>query len=428
MTTAPAGSPALRRVLLIAFHFPPLAGSSGIQRTLSLVRHLPAFGWEPSVLSADPRAYEKTASDLLAEVPKSIVVERSFALDTSRHLTLFGKYPGVLARPDRWMTWRWSAVSAGMRLIERLQPSAIWSTYPIATAHAIGAELQRRSGLPWIADFRDPMAQEGYPADPKTWRAFRSIEEQAATKASALVYVTPSARDMYVARFPQTPRERFAVIENGYDEALFESAERSAVTRTALNPGCITLLHSGIVYPSERDPAALFAALARLQSGGVISRQNFRLRFRAAVHDELLKRLAVETGTSALIELLPAVPYREALAEMLCADALVVMQGANCNEQIPAKLYEYLRARRPILGLADPNGDTARALQAAGVDCIGKLEDAAAVETALARLLTQHRNGALRLPDESAVRACSRESRTRQLVELLEPLRGVRIS
>lgn len=78
----------MKRVLMIAYHFPPLAGSSGIQRTLRFVQHLPDFGWEPLVLTADPRAYESTSDDLLAEIPQGTLVRRSLALDTARHLSI----------------------------------------------------------------------------------------------------------------------------------------------------------------------------------------------------------------------------------------------------------------------------------------------------------------------------------------------------
>ena len=81
----------MKKVLMIAYHFPPLAGSSGIQRTLRF----------PLVLTADPRAYERTSDDLLDEVPSGLVVERAFALDTARQLSVRGRYLGWLARPDR---------------------------------------------------------------------------------------------------------------------------------------------------------------------------------------------------------------------------------------------------------------------------------------------------------------------------------------
>jgi hypothetical protein len=413
-----------RRILLIAFHFPPFTGSSGIQRTLGLVRYLPAAGWDPIVLSAHRRAYENTSEDLLAEIPSSVLVERAFALDTARDLTIFGRYPAILARPDRWVSWYWRAVPAGLRLIQRFSPSAIWSTYPIATAHLIGAELQRRSGLPWIADFRDPMAQDGYPSDPRTWRRFKEIEEDTASRAARLVFVTPGAMKTYVERYPDTPREKFACIENGYDEVLFRSAEKVVGERGPLNPGRLTLLHSGVVYPSERDPTALFAALSELRRSGVLSEHNFRLRFRAPLHDQLLLRLGDETAILDLIEVLPPLPYVEALAEMMRADALVVMQAANCNEQIPAKVYEYLRARRPILALADPAGDTAHALEDAGVRHIAKLEDKAAVEAAVADFYRVLSSGRAPVPDQNAVVNSSRESRARQFVDLLGQVAG----
>jgi len=183
----------MKRVLMIAYHFPPLAGSSGIQRTLRFVQHLPSFGWEPLVISADPRAYERSSDDLLAEIPPGTVVERAFALDTARHLAFGGRYMGWMARPDRWISWRFAAVRAGMRMIKKYRPDAIWSTYPIPTAHLIGAELHRRTGVPWLADFRDPMAQEGYPADPQTWQAFKRIEVEAVRNARFSIFTTPGA-------------------------------------------------------------------------------------------------------------------------------------------------------------------------------------------------------------------------------------------
>ena len=76
----------MKRVLMIAYHFPPLAGSSGIQRTLRFVQHLPAMGWQTLVLSANPLAYEATSDDLMAEIPPGTVIKRCFALDTARHL------------------------------------------------------------------------------------------------------------------------------------------------------------------------------------------------------------------------------------------------------------------------------------------------------------------------------------------------------
>lgn len=414
----------MKRILMIAYHFPPLAGSSGIQRTLRFVQHLPRLGWEPIVLSADPRAYERTSDDLLREIPEGTSVTRAFALDTARHLSLKGRYIAAMARPDRWVSWKYAGVREGMRLIKQFKPDVIWSTYPIATAHIIAAELHKQSGIPWVADFRDPMAQENYPRDPVTWRQFESIERRAMEFASLSLFTTSGAANVYRKRYPDAC-QRIHVLENGYDEESFSDAETDVVGKP-LNPGKITLLHSGIVYPSERDPTQLFQALRELKATDPELINRLRIRFRAAVHDELLRDLAKEHEVEANVEVLPSIPYRQALAEMLNADVLLVMQAANCNQQIPAKIYEYLRSGKPILGLTDPEGDTAGVLREAGCDAIAKLDAVPEIYRQLRVLLAGGlTSGQFPSADQQYVVGASRLGRTKSLVELLEQIGGV---
>lgn len=412
-----------RHVLMVAFHFPPLAGSSGIQRTLRFVQHLPMLGWQPIVLTAHPRAYEATANDLLPEIPAGTVVERAFALDSARHLSIGGRYPGFLGRPDRWRPWALAAVRSGLRLIETYRPEVLWSTYPIATAHLIAHRLHQLTGVPLVADFRDPMAQHGYPEDRRTRQSFLDIEGSMARDAARLVFVTPGARALYRSRYDTIDPNRFALIENGFYEDAFAAAE-SGIDEAPLHAGRFTLLHSGIVYPSERDPSALFAALGRLRGAGRISADTLKIRFRAPVHAELLRRLASESGTDDIIEVLPGIGYRQALEEMLRADGLMIMQGANCNEQIPAKLYEYLRACRPILGLADPAGDTAQTMRRAGVVHIARLEDTQQIEAALRAYLSQSVAGQPRAAPHPQLSTLSRHARAVELAALLDGVRG----
>lgn len=410
-----------RRVLMVAYHFPPLAGSSGIQRTLRFVQQLPALGWQPLVLTADPRAYERTSPDLLPDVPEGTVVRRAFALDTARQLSWKGRYLDALARPDRWMSWRFDGVRQGLRLIREFRPELIWSTYPIPTAHRIGLELQRRSGLPWVADFRDPMAQPNYPADPRLRAAYRELEARTAAAATRCVFTTPGAARIYRERYPDRA-ERMAVIENGYDEESFARVEAAGAPLAPLNPGAITLLHSGVIYPKERDPTQFFEALQRLQAQGAIDAGRLRIRFRAAAHDELLWDLARRFGVEALIETLPPTPYAEALHEMRCADGLLLMQSAGCNEQIPAKSYEYLRAGRPVLGLTDPRGDTAGVLRQAGLSAIHPLDQTDAIAAGLLDFVAALRAGTAPTASAAAVQEASRHGRSRQLAALFSEM------
>lgn len=408
----------MKRILMIAYHFPPLAGSSGIQRTLRFVQHLPKFGWEPIVLSAHPRAYERTSDDLLHEIPEGTVVSRAFALDTARHLSLKGRYIAAMARPDRWMTWKFAGIREGMHLIEKYRPDVIWSTYPIATAHVIGAELHRRSGLPWVADFRDPMAQDDYPPDPLTHNQFIEIEKTAIEQASVSLFTTPGAARIYSQRYPESAH-KIDVLENGYDEQSFQQAETSICgEQEPLNPGAFTFLHSGIIYPKERDPTQLLQALAKLRHSNPEVAGKLKIRFRASVHDAFLQQMAKANNVEAFIETLPPVGYSAALSEMLRADGLLLMQASNCNDQIPAKIYEYLRAGKPILGLADHDGDTANLLRSVGCAPIANLASVDEIYDAL-RQFIQPENAAFQLPDASAVESASREGRTNTLVSIL---------
>jgi glycosyltransferase involved in cell wall biosynthesis len=405
---------------MIAYHFPPLAGSSGIQRTLRFVQHLPALGWQPLVLSASPNAYERTSDDLLADVPSGTVVRRAFALDTARHLQIAGRYMGWMARPDRWISWQFDAVRQGLKLIEEFKPDVIWSTYPIATAHVIASKLHRKTGIPWVADFRDPMAQDGYPADPLTWQSFKHIEADAATHARFCVFTTPGAARIYRERYPANA-DRMVVLENGYDEESFAAAMPQPLADSSIEPGQrpLIMLHSGIVYPSERDPTQLFEALGRLRKENKLSPTDLRIRFRASVHDDLLKNLARSHGAQDYIELCPAIPYREALAEMMSVDALLVMQASNCNAQIPAKIYEYLRAGKPILGLTDPDGDTAGVLHGAGLNGTARLDSVDEIAKALTDLVCNLRHGTAPLPKKLAVQQASRLGRSDALAKIL---------
>ena len=414
----------VRRILMIAYHFPPLQGSSGIQRTLGFAHHLPASGWQPSILSVHPRAYARTGADQFDELDPLLPVARTWAIDSARHLALRGRYPAWLALPDRWIWWWFSAVPAGLRQIRRQRPAVLWSSYPIATAHLIGLTLHRLTGIPWIADQRDPMTDGAYPADPRTHRLHRWIEDQIVRHSAGLVCTTPGAVAAYRQRYPAAPPERFCLIENGYDEDSFARAEAAlagvSISAAAPANAVFQLLHSGLIYPSERDPTALLAALATLHASGELSSANFQLLLRASGHDGHLRQLIAHHGLGAIVALAPPLPYRAALAEMLGADGLLLLQASNCNAQIPAKLYEYLRAGRPILALTDAGGDSAATLRRAGIDHIAALDSAPAIVAALRRFLHQARNHHTQLPCRTTLAQHSRGARTLELAHLLE--------
>ncbi|MGH8729149.1 MAG: glycosyltransferase [Burkholderiales bacterium] len=408
----------VKRILMIAYHFPPLHGSSGIQRTLAFSRYLPEFGWQPIVLSANPRAYSSVSEDQMRELPSELVIKRAFALDTAKHLAWRGAYPGLFALPDRWASWWLGAVPAGLRLIRKHRPQIIWSTYPIATAHVIAATLHRVSGLPWVADFRDPMVDEGYPPNATQRRVYQRIERHAVLNCVRAVCTTPGTVRMYESRFPKVPASRFSLIGNGYDEENFAFAGN--IEKSRARGSQTVLLHSGVLYPSERDPRPLFAALSELLRGGVIFAGTLKIVLRATGHDDYLKKLIAEFEIADLIELAPPIGYHAALSEMLSADALLVMQASNCNHQIPAKLYEYFRARRPILALTDLAGDTAATVNDAAGGVIVPLDSKPAIVSEFPRFLQMVRKGRAPIATPGKVVQYSRKARTAELADLFD--------
>lgn len=165
---------------------------------------------------------------------------------------------------------------------------------------------------------------------------------------------------------------------------------------------------------------ALFAALGNLSRRGALP--DLIIRFRASAHDAMLQTFAERHGVGRMIEIAPPIPYRLALQEMVQADGLLVLQAGDCNDQIPAKLYEYLRATRPILGLTDIQSDTARTLRSAGIDTIAPLDSADAISAILIKFVERLKQGSCPVPSPDYVAGASRRVRTLELSRLLEEI------
>ena len=402
---------------MIAYHFPPLQGSSGIQRTLRFAQHLPQFGWQPIILTANTKAYENVNSAQLSEVIDQVSVYRSFALDTARHLSILKRYPRILAVPDRWITWWLGSIPKGLYLIRTLKPDVIWSTFPIATAHLIGYTLSRITGLPWVTDFRDPMVQPDYPPNPLVYRSYQWIEQQAIRYSAHTIVTTPGTKKDYIQRFPTIPESRFRLIENGYDELSFSGV---LPQQRAQQGKQLIFIHSGIIYSSERDPTIFFEALSDLLREKRVSSDSLKIILRATYNDNYLQQLIKRYEIESIVSLAPPISYKEAIAEMLSADGLLILQASNCNNQIPAKLYEYLRAQKPILALTDPEGDTALKLKSLGINTIARLDSKLEIIEMLQTYLESIQKKFTQDIPIDQLYLNSREARTVELVHVLD--------
>jgi dTDP-4-amino-4,6-dideoxygalactose transaminase/glycosyltransferase involved in cell wall biosynthesis len=403
-----------RKVLIVAYHFPPLTGSSGLLRALKYCRYLPENGWLPSVLTVHPRVYERVDKSQLDEIPEQVQVIRATALDARKHLSLRGRYFAWTALPDRWVSWCVSAVPRGWLQMHRSKTDVILTTFPIASAVLIGYLLHRISGVPWVADFRDSMTEEDYPRDPRTRRVVRWLEKKAVREASRLIFTARSTMQMYLDRYPDLPAAKCVVIANGYDEQDF-----LALTPEPQPNARLRLQHSGIIYPEERNPAAFFAALSRLKKENQISASLLSVDLRACGNEERYREMVRDLGIEDLVSFLPALPYRESLEDGYRSDMLLLLQGGSCDHQIPAKAYEYLRLGKPILALTTSSGDTAALLEECGGATIIDLDDEEAIYKKLPEVLASVQAGTHPLPQMEAVSRYSRQSQARQLAECL---------
>ena len=179
----------------------------------------------------------------------------------------------------------------------------------------------------------------------------------------------------------------------------------------------VRLLHSGLIYPWERDPSSFFRALARLKREGQISSETVSIELRACGSEAKFQKDVEELGIQDLVHFLPALPYRASLQDAAEADSLLLLQAACCDHQIPAKTYEYLRLNKPVLALTTHAGDTAGLLNEAGGATIVDIADEDAIHAALPGFFGSVRSGSHPLPKTS--NAYSRRAQAQRLAECM---------
>ncbi len=407
---------AKKRVLLIAFHFPPYGSGSGVHRAATIAQYLPEHGWQPYILTARTRAYEHVSASAPDNMPGVI---RTFALDAQRHLGFRGRYFRWSAIPDRWSSWAIAAVPKGLFALYTKNIQFILVTFPIATAVLIGLTLHLLTGKPLVMDFRDSMTEEEYPRDLRTRRVCRALESLTVRRSSLVIFTTESTRTMYLKRYADLSPDKCVVIPNGYDEDDFKDLVLNE-RQDAYQP--VRLVHAGVIYTDDRDPTCFFRTLARLKAEGIVGAHNLRIDLRASGSEHYYSLLLRHLHIESLVQLQPPLPHRAALNDIINADGLLLFQAASCNHQIPAKVYEYFRTGRPILALTDPSGDTAKLLQEVGGATVVDLQDENAIYVCIPKFLRSIELRTHDLPDPAKVQSYTRRRATAELARHLDKL------
>jgi hypothetical protein len=346
---------ARRGLLVVAFHYPPDNSSTGVLRSLKFTRHLLDMGWRSHVLTVDPAVYAHRDPALEAQIPPDVSVARLPCRDAKQRWSIAGRYPAIVEVPDRFGSWRGPAIRAGHALIANGAVQAIYSTYPLPSAHLIALALKRRSSLPWIADFRDPWAGGG--GHGWRYRVDAWLERQVVHAADRVLANTEALREDFLARYPALPASRFVTLPNGYDEADF--ADLPAADRTQFH-----IVYPGSINRSNRDPTPLLQAIGALLRAGRLPRELTRITLLGCgpvgSQPWVGELLATEGLTDLTQVIVDRVPYRDSLHQLARAGLLVVLnEAAGENREdlayarlmVPAKVYEYLRLGRSFLVL-----------------------------------------------------------------------------
>jgi len=384
----------LRRVLIIASRFPPLA-SVGAIRIRKFVKYLGEFGWKPTVLTGPiPRGGESTEdarclvdAEGLNEIPSSIDVARleesidewPLMLSTrwgrrfgsiTRHVGWsevnwrdglqwrFERLQNRLAFPDRGVWRTMAALRLARSLHRKHRFHAIFSTGMPFSDHLIGWVVCRALRLPWIADFRDPWFEYIH------WKQWRGQWGALATQRAELAVVRTATRvvcvnhfltERFQSRYPTLAKEKFETVENGFDPSDFSND--GARVR---NPK-FTIQYAGSLY-GARSPENLIKAFERFCARCERAQSEAELVFlgRAGTYLDRIQNAAHQN-----VRYGGLLKHSATCRAMRQADVNVVLlpQVAGSELDVPAKLYECLGSGRPVLAALPLSGSAAHVMR-----------------------------------------------------------------
>jgi glycosyltransferase involved in cell wall biosynthesis len=270
--------------------------------------------------------------------------------------------------PDRAIGWLPAGCVVALHAAQRHHARALYSSAPYWTNHLIGLVAKRFTGLPWMADFRDPWRANPFRKIP--YQAIDQIdawlEREVITHADWVICNSPYVREDFIKRFPDQP-DRFVTIPNGYDPEDFVDIE----PRRPVADNQLVLTHAGVFY-GPRRPEPIFQAMRLLQSERRLRRKPCLQLLGSPMYSERpIETIAAELGVKEQVLVAGEVSHRRVLEALRGSDmqVLVGFAGQGSELQVPAKLFEYMGVGRPILALAPKRGAIAEVLEQAAVPC-----------------------------------------------------------
>ncbi|MBQ7194942.1 MAG: glycosyltransferase family 4 protein [Bacteroidales bacterium] len=427
----------MRRVLIISYYWPP-AGGSGVQRWVKFAKYLPQMGWQPVVYTPSNPSYQTLDKNLGREIPPEAEIIRTpiwepygawkrFDRSGAKELNpIHGGRKTLKQRlslliranlfiPDPRVSWVKPSVKFLARYLRKNPVEAIITTGPPQSMHLIGRRLSIKTGLPWIADFRDPWTDIFYfkhlPLTGAARRKQENLELEVLRDATAVVAVSPAVQKDFALK-TMTPVH---LITNGFDpeDYAFE----------AMGDGFFNITHTG-QFSLAGIPENLWKAIAELCDEDADFAGKVRIRLCGQTDSEVLESIA-EAGLSKKIVNLGYKPHLTAIREQKAAGMLILplRKDPEYAKVLPGKLFEYLAAGRPILGIGQKNGAMATVLEDTGAGVTCEWDDVQGAKQFISKIWRIWRSGR-QYSAPSGIDRYSRRNVTAQYVKLLNSITG----
>jgi glycosyltransferase involved in cell wall biosynthesis len=397
------------KLLIVTYHFPP-SGAVAVFRMLGFARHLPLCGWQVGVV-APPRMPGEPVDETLVQYvpPETTVFPVSYPNSWPVRIARRFLFNGV---------WLPRALPAIVRAMRQFRPDAVLTSGPPHCVHFFGLFLKRLHGVPWVATLRDPFytnipPEFGWFPGPR-WQRF--WERCMVQEADGIIANTPLCCAGLQAAYP-AQRGKIDFVTNGFDPEFFPQPAPLAPVHSAL-----TVLHAGEIY-AGRNPGPFFDALKAVEQTRSVAQVPVKVRLVGRfTEDRFDPRPAFkQRGMEHLVEVGGQVPYAAALEAMRRAHILLLIDTPGKKFGIPAKLFEYLGAARPILALCEPDSDVAWALKASGnPHRLASPLDVPAIQRALVELRDCWHSGTLALPSQGQLATFTRANLAEKLAGLLD--------
>lgn len=429
----------MKRVLIISYYWPP-SGGSGVQRWVKFAKFLPAEGWQPVIYT--PENPELTTIDrtLEEEIPaEAEVIKTHITEPYSLYRRLFGKgrdastgevnpingrkksfsqkismfIRGNFFIPDPRCLWISPSSRYLRKYLEEHPVDVIVSTGPPHSMHLIAEEVAHATGLPWIADFRDPWTKMFYFKHLGLCRyaekKHKALEQRILDSADVVVAVSPLVQEEFQT-MTSTPVE---LITNGYDDEDFEQVVEP--------DGYFNIVHTGL-FASDGNPDILWKILSEKCAADKEFSRMLRIRL-AGKNDKAIIESVTGSGLAANLRDIGYVDHQKAVREQKNASLLILplRKEPEYRATLPGKLFEYLASGRPVLGIGQTDGAMARIINSTKAGVVFDWNDRASIAKYIDYCWERFKSGSLAADTEN-IEQYSRRALTARMAALMDSL------